>query len=43
MSEDFQAGLLNLDHMEMFIGGGTGMYVVARALLEDFASSFPEK
>ena len=35
MQEDFEAGLLDQDRMEMLIGGGAGMHAVGTAVLQD--------
>jgi hypothetical protein len=42
MSEDFKAGILDQDRMEMLIGGGIGMHAVGTALLHNFATRFPD-
>ena len=36
MQEDFEAGRLDKDRMEMLIGGGAGMHVVGTAVLQKF-------
>ena len=43
MSEDFNAGILDQDRMEMLIGGEIGMNAVGTALLHDFATRFPDR
>lgn len=42
MSEDFKAGILDQDRMEMLIGGGPGAYVVGRAILQPITMRFPD-
>ncbi len=43
MSEDFKAGILDQDRMEMLIGGGPGAYIVGTAILQPIIMTFPER
>ncbi len=43
MSEDFKAGILDQDRMEMLIGGGPGAYAVGTAILQPIIMTYPDK
>ncbi len=43
MIEDFKAGILDQDRMEMLIGGGPGAYAVGNAIFQPIMMHFPEK
>jgi len=43
MLEDFKAGVLGQDRMEMLIGGGAGAYAVGNAIFQPIKMRFPER
>jgi hypothetical protein len=43
MIQDFEAGTLDRDRMEMLIGGGPGAHAVGTAILKPFIMSFPDR
>jgi hypothetical protein len=43
MIEDFKAGILDQDRMEMLIGGGPGAHAVGNAIFQPIIMSFPDR